>query len=210
MEKKCYKCGNTKSIDNFHKKSKSKDGRQPKCKTCACEATRKNYLENIEDRRESKKEYGKKNAKAIYEKNKNRFAKNATKYLEYCKKYRDLNKEKEKERARKYRESHKNEALEYRRKYREINREKLNLWDANRAAREKKATPKWANSFYIAEAYSLRIIREFMTNKKWHVDHIVPISSDIVCGLHVEQNLQVIPASLNQRKSNRYWPDMPD
>ena len=43
---------------------------------------------------------------------------------------------------------------------------------------------------------------------RWEVDHIVPLQSPIVCGLHVEHNLQVIPASKNRSKHNRHWPDM--
>lgn len=42
-----------------------------------------------------------------------------------------------------------------------------------------------------------------------HIDHVIPICSDIVCGLHVPWNLEVITVTENLRKSNRWWPDHP-
>lgn len=51
-------------------------------------------------------------------------------------------------------------------------------------------------------AYHLARLRTQATGVKHHVDHIIPLQSDVVCGLHVENNLRVIPATMNIRKSN--------
>ncbi len=41
------------------------------------------------------------------------------------------------------------------------------------------------------------------------VDHVVPVNSPLVCGLHVFPNLQLLHQKLNVAKGNRHWPDMP-
>ena|SRR5208282_743993 len=87
--------------------------------------------------------------------------------------------------------------------------EKENAKTARYRALKKQAVPKWSNKQYIDDMYMLaQLVSEF-TGEQYHVDHIVPLRSRVVCGLHVEHNLQVISAALNQKKNNRVWPDMP-
>ena len=89
------------------------------------------------------------------------------------------------------------------------NPDKVTFDTQKRNALKKMAIPLWANEFFIQEAYHLAKLRTKMLGFKWHVDHIVPINSKIVCGLHTHGNLQVIPAIENIKKSNKYWENMP-
>lgn len=65
------------------------------------------------------------------------------------------------------------------------------------------AQPEWADRAEIREIYK-QAKRTGM-----HVDHIVPLCHPLVCGLHVEHNLQLLPPGVNYYKSNNHWPDMP-
>lgn len=72
-----------------------------------------------------------------------------------------------------------------------------------------KAIPAWADSAAIDAVYAKAKNLSEVTGFPWHVDHVVPLQSPLVCGLHCEANLQVLPWVVNLSKSNRHWPDMP-
>ena len=93
--------------------------------------------------------------------------------------------------------------------YKRANKGMVNANTAKRHAAKMRAIPQWANKFFIDEIYVLSALRTKVMGFQWHVDHIVPLQSKIVCGLHTEANLRVIPWIENVKKHNRYWPDMP-
>jgi alpha-galactosidase/6-phospho-beta-glucosidase family protein len=84
-----------------------------------------------------------------------------------------------------------------------------NARSAKRHASKLQATPFWSETKQNQAVYKEAKRLELETGIKQHVDHIVPLISDLVCGLHVLANLRIIPASENCSKGNHHWPDMP-
>ena len=76
---------------------------------------------------------------------------------------------------------------------------------ARRNARKRRATVAWANHEAIGAIYAeaARLTRE--TGIPQEVDHVVPLIHNLICGLHVEGNLQILTARDNRRKRNK-WP----
>lgn len=74
---------------------------------------------------------------------------------------------------------------------------------ARRRALRLQATPVWVDPSDFLSLYKLAGEMTAKTGIAHHVDHIVPLQGETVCGLHVPWNLRVIPASENSRKSNR-------
>jgi hypothetical protein len=68
------------------------------------------------------------------------------------------------------------------------------------------ATPKWADCAKMALIEG-EVRRRRQRGEPVVCDHVVPLISDYACGLHCEDNLQVITEAENLKKSNKVWPD---
>ena len=96
-------------------------------------------------------------------------------------------------------------------------REYRNAWKRNNVlqvradtkARRRKhrlATPKWLTRRQkgeIRQLYQIAMTMTQTTGEQYVVDHIVPLRSEFVCGLHVPWNLRVITREENLIKSNQ-------
>ena len=72
-----------------------------------------------------------------------------------------------------------------------------------------KAWPDWCADHEGFKPIYKEAARRRKRGESACVDHIVPLRSPIVCGLHVPWNLQVITEAENYAKSNIWWPDCP-
>ena len=208
IHKICSKCGVELSISEFHCDSSKPDGHHPWCKSCRLMSSRRRrgvtqdrYFSKLRkpgfvplEGKASARWYqahAETERKRAHEKRKN----NPEPFRAANRRWRERNIEIARERVRKYQRE---------------NPHALAFNAAQRRAVKLRATPSWANGFFISETYRLASLRTNTLGVKWVVDHIVPLRSSIVCGLHVEHNLRVIPESVNAAKGNRYWPDMPN
>lgn len=125
----------------------------------------------------------------------------------FCiKENRELNKTEIVSKRSAYERANKDKIISYRRKHREKYPEKYAVKVAKRKASKLNATPNWLTKEHVSQIEELFICARMFklyTGQEYHVDHIIPLRGENVCGLHVPWNLQVLEASENLKKSNK-------
>jgi len=95
---------------------------------------------------------------------------------------------------------------QYRNTWKKNNPEITKADTNDRRRRHKNACPPWLTAEHkaqIKKLYLNALTVTQITGVQYVVDHIVPLRSDEVCGLHVPWNLRVITQEENLKKSNK-------
>ena len=162
-----------------------------------------------ESRRNSCKNHYQANKDYYAKKTENYYSENAEKIKQMRRERGASNREKERDAAKAYYWINRDKCIESAKRYIKEHKAKTLQRLSVRRAKSKMATPAWADKEKIKMVYLHAQLLNCWDGPRAEVDHIVPLVSDLVCGLHCEQNLQILWKSENSKKGNRYWPDMP-
>ena len=173
MMKTCLNCNETKLTDEFHQRPGAVDGLRGECKVC--HNARRNAWTT-----------------AHYDE-----------HTERVKDWQSRNIDKKRAITAEWAKVHPEQQLELQRTWNRAHPEKTRAWNAKRRAAKTRAAVPWADQRLIQFKYDLAARMTEATGYQWDVDHIIPLRHKLVCGLHVENNLQVITHTANIKKGNR-------
>lgn len=175
--RKCRNCGEEKDLSGFHRNKNSAGGRLWSCKVC---------------RLARDVAYKDKHRERIYAQNDTYKRDHKKKIAAICKRYREENRDK---------------IAAYQKEYRKNNRGRMNADASAYSCAKKKRAPAWADKKIIKEIYIDAKLLTDETGISFQVDHIVPLQGELVSGLHVENNLQILTAIGNHKKHNHFSGD---
>jgi hypothetical protein len=174
--KTCTKCNAVKEIGMFHR-GRNPDGYRTWCKTCVSAYKKQYKKDNAERIKETQRAYD--------------AVQNPLRRGYFQQRY--INK--------------KEHILAVKSAYRKENLDKHAAKETKRRSAKINRTPAWLTEddhWMIGQAYELAALRTKMFGFNWEVDHVLPLQGKMISGFHTPTNLQVIPATLNRQKNNRY------
>ncbi len=184
----CKKCGETKPLNLFARRLTMRLGVENTCKACRCK-------ESIA--------WVSRNKEKVNKLRRNKYAIDPSQRIAAHKKWATANPEKLAVSIDRWHKANVDKRRAAVRKWCATNKPLRAFYTAKRNAVRKQAIPAWADLNAIADVYTEAAYFQM------EVDHIVPLISPTVQGLHVWDNLQLLTSQENGRKSNKLWPDMP-
>jgi len=217
MKKKCSKCQENKDSEAFTKRSSSKDGLHPWCRSCVQDYNKNHHKRNKKSANVRNKKWRENNVEYNKERNRKWMVENAEYRQEYKKRHRKENREK---------------INSYKRQRRlELSQDPLFRLETNLRKRLYRAIKKIEGNALENKSISLessnllgcsiqdlqkhlekQFTKEMSWNNygQWHVDHIRPVSSfDLTDKSQVQEcfhyaNLQPLWAKDNYKKGSSY------
>jgi len=206
--KTCTKCGVEKPFSSFRKQAAGRDGYRASCKECCDKYQIKYNADNPARVREIKNGWASRNKESRAAYGKQHRADNVDWYKQYHQDYVAKNKAAVMAYRSQWQKDNKDKRCESAKKSAAKNPEKRNLRCAKRRSDKLNRTPCWAGGeldvLIKQEAFAKARQMTISTGIQHHVDHIVPLRGDVVSGLHIWNNLQILSASDNASKGNNF------
>lgn len=204
--KRCAKCGEVKSVSEFGLRRKGSTAYAAYCKPCSSKAGVAWARENKARHNGNTAAWRAANAEKAREAARGRWAADPEGHRAYHREWYQKHAEKRRERRRRYHAAHIEQEAERFRQWRLANPGKSRARSRGYDARKIKAEPPWADRELIAVVYEqCAEMNRIAGWTKYHVDHVMPLKSPILCGLHVHYNLQIITAEENLSKRNKVY-----
>lgn len=202
--KACTQCGQSKKFSEFSRSARESDGLQDNCKACNKTLSAAYRAANVEKERERHAAYHAAHKEQINAKTSAWQKANPERVRAKSRQFYADNREKELARRGKWTVQNPSWIKAYNAQWRISNPEKCRAHDRAYIQRLMRAAVKWANQAKIHWFYAEAARLTKNTGIMHHVDHTVPLQSRLVCGLHCEDNLQILTERENLKKHNKF------
>jgi hypothetical protein len=191
----------------FRNDKRLKNGKGSVCLDCTRDYALFKRNNNLEKARESYTKWAKNNKDYLTQKKVAWAKENPEKKKEADKKSYEKNKNKRLCVQKHSRSKNSGVFKERAKEWRKNNMDYVISKNAERHAAKLHRTPKWLTKEQKQEIQEFyKMAKELQKIFPWeqHVDHIVPLQGELVSGLHIPSNLQILSVHLNCSKKNKY------
>lgn len=190
-KKLCTKCNSEKSLDDFYRTSRSKDGRQAHCKECSKSYGKRYYEKNAEQLKASTRKY---------------YSENRDSRLAYSKEYQQANADSLREYRERYYRDNRDTIVKRACDWQRDNHQRMLANGSRRRARERAATIVAFTVDQLVQRWAYYGNRCYLCgDEATQTDHVKPLAKG---GAHALCNMRPICQPCNSSKRDK-WPYVP-